>query len=283
MKNKLALVLCLTCAFSRAQGLRPLGDDALSSVTGRDGVSFDLSGFSMTGDARATYTTPNGNSIWMEKLSASRSDSSAPFADPYRLDVVSGATGLADVIRFDLPVNADSGQRWQLAWDYGVQADGITRNGGSFVFDDVVLRGGGWQFSTPRVVDGVAFGFALRMDIGQFALRPVGRDNTAEQMAFQGIHIGEVDADGNFTGQPWKIADVASQPAVFNAVADASGPHLHIGIDWPDATRGSGQAALGGIQIDKISFTSPATGVTDLGSSRIGSVQIQYLDIKFRQ
>jgi hypothetical protein len=281
--KKLAIIFCMACAPSWAQGLRPLGDEALSSVSGRDGVSFDLSGFSMSGDARATYTTTSGNSIWMEKLSASRSDSTVPFADPYRLDVVSGITGLADVIRFDFPVNADGAQRWQLAWDYGVQADGVTRNGGSFVFDDVVFRGGGWQFSTPRVVDGVAFGAALRMDIGQFALRPAGRDNAGEQMAFQGIHIGEVDANGNFTGAPWKIADVATQPAVFNAVADTSGPRMHIGIDWPDATRGSGQASMGGIQIDKISFTSPVTGTTDLGSSRIGSVQIQYLDIKFRQ
>jgi len=263
--------------------LRPLGDEALAHVSGRDGVSFDLSGFSMSGNARATYTAPNGNSIWMEKLSASRSDSTTAFSDPYRLDIVSGAAGLADVIRFDFPVNTGATQKWQLAWDFGVDADGITRDGGSMVFSDVVFRGGGWQFSTPRVVDGVAFGAALRMDIGQFALRTGGRNDASEQMAFRGIHIGEVDADGSFTGAPWKIADVATQPAVINAVEDAGGPRLHIGIGWPDAERGTGRAPAGGIQIDRISFSSPLTGTTDLGSSRIGSVQIQYLDIKFRQ
>ncbi|MGO4379809.1 hypothetical protein [Pseudoduganella sp. RAF53_2] len=278
-----ALVLCLACAPACAKGLKPLSDETLSAVRGGDGVSFDLSGFSMNGTARATFTASPGYSIWKENFSAARSDSPVEFSDPYRLDVISGAAGLADVIRFSLPTNTDASQKWQFAYDLGVEADGITRNAGSFVFNDVVFQGGGWQFSTPRVSDGVAFGLGLRMDIGQFALRPAGRDNAGEQIALQGIHIGEVDADGNFTGAPWKIADVASQPAVINAVADENGPRLHIGIDWPDARYGSGQAATGGIQIDKISFTSPATGTTDLGSSRIGSIQIQYLDIKFRQ
>jgi hypothetical protein len=250
----LALAFCFACAapamqHAHAQGLKPLSDDALADVRGRDGVSFDLSGFAMSGNARATFTAAPGRSIWMENLSASRSDSAMPFSDPYRLDIV----------------------------------DGITRSGGSFVISDLVFYGGGWQFSTPRVADGVAFGAALRMDIGQLALRPAGRDNAGEQLALQGIRIGAVDENGNFTGAPWKIADVASQPAIINAVADENGPRLHIGIDWPDAKYGSGQAATGGIQIDKISFTSPTTGITDLGSSRIGSVQIQYLDIKFRQ
>lgn len=280
----LAFAACLACTISaQAQGLKPLSDDALADVRGRDGVSFDLSGFSLNGNARATFTAAPGRSIWMENLSAARSDSAAPFADPYRLDIVAGAPGLADVIRFNFPVNADGAQRWQKAWDFGVDADGIASNGGSLVFSDMVFYGGGWQFSTPRVADGVAFGAALRLDIGQLALRTAGRNNAAEQLALQGIRIGEVDDNGNFTGAPWKIADVASQPAVINAVADENGPRLHIGIDWPDAKYGSGQAASGGIQIDKISFTSPATGSTDLGSSRIGSVQIQYLDIKFRQ
>lgn len=282
--RKPAIVLALACAAAaQAQGLKPLSDDALADVRGRDGVSFDLSGFSMSGNARATFTASPGRSIWMENLSASRSDSAVPFSDPYRLDIVSGAPGLADVIRFNFPVNADGAQRWQKAWDFGVEADGIVRNGGSLVLSDMVFYGGGWQFSTPRVADGVAFGAALRLDIGQLALRTAGRNNAGEQMALQGIRIGEVDENGNFTGAPWKIADVASQPAVINAVADENGPRLHIGIDWPDAKYGSGQAALGGIQIDRIFFISPATGTTDLGSSRIGSVQINYLDIKFRQ
>jgi len=34
--------------------------------------------------------------------------------------------------------------------------------------------------------------------------------------------------------------------------------------------------------VDNISFVSPGQATVDLGSSRIGSIQIQYLDIKFK-
>ena len=80
-------------------------------------------------------------------------------------------------------------------------------------------------------------------------------------------------------------ADVAAQPAVINALADASGARLHIGIGWPDTRFGNGAAAAGGLQINNISFAGAGAGQApvDLGSSRIGSMQLQYLDVKFRR
>ncbi len=264
-----------------AAGLRPLADSALSEVRGRDGVSFDLNGFAMNGDLRVTYTRPDGASIWAGNPCVSRSDSATPFSDPYRFDIVRSQNGLADVAQFSLPQNAHGEQKWQLAYDFGVDADGISRHGGAIVVSDLALYGGGWQFSTPRVQDGLAFGAAMRMEIGQWALRPNGRDNSAGQLALDGIRIGATDGNGNFTGQPWVIADVARQPALVNAQADESGPRLHIGIGWPDAQHGSGQAGSGGIEIVRISFTAPG-GNVDLGSSRIGNIQINYLDIRFR-
>jgi len=265
-----------------ADGLRPLTDTALSEVRGRDGVSFDLNGFAMNGDLRVTYTRPDGASIWAGNPSASRSDSATPFSDPYRFDIVRSQNGLADVAQFSQPQNANGEQKWQLAYDFGVDADGIGRHGGTVVISDLALYGGGWQFSTPRAQDGLAFGAAMRMEIGQWALRPNGRDNNAGQLALDGIRIGATDDNGNFTGQPWVIADVARQPALVNAQADDSGPRLHIGISWPDAQYGSGQTGSGGIEVGKISFTAPG-GNVDLGSSRIGNIQINYLDIRFRQ
>lgn len=265
-----------------ASGLRPLTDNALSDVRGRDGVSFDLSGFAMNGDLRVTYTRPDGASIWAANPSASRSDSASPFADSYRFDIVRSQNGLADVAQFSLPGNASGEQKWQLAYDFGVNADGISREGGAIVVSDLVLYGGGWQFSTPRAQDGLAFGVATRMEIGQWALRPNGRNDTIGQMALDNIRIGATDENGSFTGQPWVIADIARQPALVNAQADENGPRLHIGIGWPDAQRGSGQAASGGIEIGRITFAAPG-GNVDLGSSRIGNIQINYLDIKFRQ
>ncbi|SFG74980.1 hypothetical protein SAMN05518865_117125 [Duganella sp. CF458] len=276
------LVPALVPELAHADGLRPLNDSALSDVRGRDGVSFDLNGFSMNGDLRVTYTRPDGASIWAGNPSASRSDSATPFSDPYRFDIVRSNNGLADVAQFNLPQNANGEQKWQLAHDFGVNADGIERYGGAIVVSDLALYGGGWQFSTPRTQDGLAFGVALRMEIGQWALRPNGRTNTVGQMGLDNIRIGATDDNGNFTGQPWVIADVARQPALVNALADENGPRLHIGIGAPDAQYGTGQAASGGIEIGKISFTAPS-GNVDLGSSRIGNIQINYLDIKFRQ
>lgn len=278
-----ALSVALCARAAPAHAMEPLPDAALSAVRGQDGVSFDLSGFAMSGDVRVTYTTANGASIYKEKLSASRSDSSNQFADPYKLDIVSGAPGLADVIQLAFPANVLGEQKWQLAYDWGVNADGMALHNGSVAISDLALRGGGLQFSTPQGYDGIAFGMGLRMDIGQLAFRPNGRTDTGEQMALSGIRIGAVDVDGNFTNRPWQLADVAAQPGVLNALNDESGPRLHIGIGWPDARNGSGAAPAGGLQIDSISFTSPGKPVVDLGSSRIGSMEIQYLDIKFRR
>jgi hypothetical protein len=265
-----------------AEGLRPLSDSVLSDVRGRDGVSFDLNGYSLNGDLRVTYTRPDGASIWAANPSAARSDSAVPFSDPYRFDIVSSNNGLADVAQFTLPLNANGEQKWQLAYDFGVNADGINRDGGAIVVSDLAFYGGGWQFSTPRTQDGLALGVALRADIGQWALRPNGRANTGGQMALDNVRIGATDENGNFTGQPWVIADTARQPALINAQSDEAGPRLHISVGPPDAQFGTGQAASGGIEIGKISFTAP-TGNVDLGSSRIGNIQINYLDIKFRQ
>jgi hypothetical protein len=281
----IALGLCALPSF--AQGLQPLDDAALSTVQGRDGLSFDLSNFSMSGDARITYyaPAPSNASAWVGNMYATRSDNPDAFSDPYRLDVVKSDTGLADIVTLAFPTNAAGGQRWQYVYDWGVSADGADREGGSVMFKDAVFYGGGVQWSTPRDSEGIAFGLALRFDIANLLLRPRGRgditqvDSAAEQMNISGIRVGAVDSSGNFTNTPWRIADVTSQPGVINAVTDANGQsRLHVGIDWPDANG----APLGGLEIGNITFKSNVTGNLDLGSSRIGSIQIQYLDVKFR-
>ena len=278
-----SLLAVLAATAPLAWAMEPMNDAALSNVRGRDGVSFDLNGFAMSGDARVSYTTPVGTTLYVEKFAASRSDSPQPFSDPYKLDVVSSFPGLADVINISFPVNANGDQRWQAAYDWGVTANGVTRDMGSVVMKDLVFSGGGLQFTTPQVNDGIAFGAALRMDIGQLSFQPQGRADATEAMVLRGVHIGGVDGNGVLNNTPWVIANTASQPAVINALTDETGPRLHIGIDWPDARYGSGQAPAGGIVVDNISFVSPNQPTVDLGSSRIGSIQIQYLDIKFKQ
>lgn len=285
-----SLALCCAGGPAFAEGMVPLSDASLSTVQGRDGLSFDLSNFSMSGDARFTYfaPSPSSASAYIGNVFLTRSDDPAnPFADAYRMDIIRGATGTADFVNLAFPENLSGLQRWQAAFDWGVNADGVAFEGGSVVVRDAAFFGGGLQWSTPRIGEGLAFGLGLRMDIGNILLRPRGRDDitladpagVTEQMNISGIRIGAVDNDGNFLNTPWRIADVNAQPGIFNAVTDASGQsRLHFGIDWPDANG----APMGGMQIDKIAFRSDVTGNVDLGSSRIGSIQIQYLDVKVR-
>lgn len=289
----LALCAPLFClpAVAGAAGLEPLSDAALSAVRGRDGVSFDLSNFSLSGDAKITYTAPTGASAYLSNVYLARSDdTSNPFGDPYTLDVKNVA-GLADVIELLFPLNANGIAKWQFAYDWGVNANGTAFDGGSTIFQDVVFYGGGLQLFSPRVGEGFGFGLGLRMDIGNILIRPRGRDDitnpdsTAEQMRFSKIRLGAVDGDGNFLNKPWSIADAETQPGVINAVTDPNDPtksRLHIGIDWPDLDRAPQGAAIGGLEIGRISFGNAANPGLDLGASRIGTMQIQYLDIKFK-
>ena len=272
----------LLSAPALAAALEPLPDSALAKVAGRDGMSFNLSNFAMSGNAELRYYAPGGGSIGIGNLAASRSDNTdAPFADPYRLDIVAGGPGRADWINIAFPENAAGREVWQVGWDFGVNAGGFDVKNGSVILKDLVYYGGGLQWSTPAVGDGLAFGLATRIDLGSLTLAPNGRAATGEAMVLSNVKIGAATADGSAPTAPWRIADVTSQAGIFNARTDAAGnASLHIGVNWPDA----GQAAPSGtLQIGNISFRSDAGASMDLGSARIGSIQLQYLDVKFRQ
>jgi len=262
-----------------ARALEPLPDSALAKVAARDGMSFNLSNFAVKGNATWRYFTPGGNSLGIGNLSAARSDNTdAPFADPYRLDVVQGGPGRADIVDIAMPQNAAGREVWQVAYDLGVDADGRHVDVGSVLLKDLVYRGGGVQFSTPVQGDGLAFGLSTRFDLGSLTLAPNGRADTADALVLSKVSVGAATGDGSLPTQPWRIADVASQAGIFNARTDAAGnASLHIGIGWPDAGAG---APAGTLQIGNITFQSPA-GNVDLGRSSIGSIQLQYLDIKF--
>ncbi|WP_198118874.1 hypothetical protein [Massilia rhizosphaerae] len=279
MRAALVLVLCVP---GLAGALEPLPDSALARIAGRDGMSFNLSNFAMSGNAEMRYTTPGGDSIVIGNVAASRSDNTdAPFADPYRLDVVPGGTGRADMINIAFPQNAAGREVWQIAYDFGVNASGFDVKNGSVILKDLVYYGGGLQWTTPVAGDGLAFGLATHVELGSLTLAPNGRDATNEAMVLSNVKIGAATADGSAPTAPWQIADVTSQAGIFNARTDAAGnATLHIGVGWPDA----GQAAPSGtLQIGNISFRSDAGANMDLGSSRIGSIQLQYLDVKFHQ
>jgi hypothetical protein len=278
MRTRAAIVLL--CVPALAAALEPLPDTALAKVAGRDGMSFNLSNFAMSGNAEMRYYTPGGDSFSIGNLSASRSDNTdAPFADPYRLDVISGGPGRADIINIAFPENVAGREVWQITYDFGVNANGFDVKGGSVILKDLVYYGGGLQWSTPTVGDGLAFGLARRLELGSLTLAPNGRDATGEAMVLSNVKIGAATADGSAPTAPWHIADVTTQPGIFNARTDDAGKStLHLGVNWPEA----GQTAPSGtLQIGNISFRSDAGVNMDLGSSRIGSIQLQYLDVKF--
>jgi len=270
----------LLCVPAWASALEPLPDSALAKVAGRDGMSFNLSNFAMSGNAELRYYAPDGGSLGIGNLAAMRSDNvDAPFADPYRLDIVSGGPGRADIINIAFPQNAAGREVWQVAFDFGVNANGFDVKNGSVILKDLVYYGGGLQWSTPLVGDGLAFGLAARLDVGSLTLAPNGRDATGEALVLSNVKIGAATADGSAPTAPWRIADATTQAGIFNARTDDAGKSsLHLGIGWPDA----GQAAPSGtLQIGNIGFRSDAGANVDLGSSRIGAIQLQYLDIRF--
>ena len=263
-------------------GMQPLADEDLAAVRGADGLAFNLSNFSLSGPLTLSYTMPGGGaSLSLSNLSLSRSDdASATFSDPYQLKVLR-RDGPADVIRLTEPQNASGLLKWQFAADWRVDADGISHDGGALVLQDVVTRGGSLTLTTPSTpaVEGIAFGLALNLEIGQLRVMPRGRDNASEQLQISGLRLGAASQSGTLLGTPWALADATNQPGLFNAQTDPGGnSYLRLQIGWPT---GGTNAPLGGLQIDNISFKSDA-GVMDLGSSRIGTMQIQFMDVKLR-
>jgi len=279
----------------RAGTMQPLADEELAGVSGRDGLAFNLQNFSLSGGITLSYTMPgpSGASLWLGNLALSRSDDpAATFSDPYTLRVLARGNGLADVIQLVEPANVNGLLKWQFAADWGVNADGIDFQGGALVVKDLVTRSSSVTLTTPATpgVEGIAFGLSLQADIGHLMLRPRGRDDVndadpasvTEQMRLSGIHLGAASSDGTLLGSPWAIADATNQPGIFNAVTDAAGnSYLHLGIGWPTTSAG---APLGGLLIDSIVFKSDSLpgGQLDLGSSRIGTMQLQYLDVKLK-
>jgi hypothetical protein len=280
----LAALLAGLPAGAAAGGLQPMTDEQLAGVQGRDGLAFNLVGFSLQGPLSLTYTAPDGASLSLGNLLLSRSDDpAATFSDPYRLRVLARGNGLADLISLTEPANASGLLKWQFEADWGVQANGLDHQAGALVINDLVSRGAGLALTTPATpgVEGIAFGLGLNLDIGRLALRPRGRADAGEEFAFSGLHLGAALADGTRLGTAWQLADATTQPGLFNAVTEAGVSSLHLGIGWPTTAAG---APLGSLVIDNLSFRSDTLpgGVLDLGASRIGTLQVQYLDIKFR-
>lgn len=285
----------LGCAWGLqpAAALTVMEDSELAAVRGA-GVAFNLLNYSLSGDLSLTYVakpaTANvpGQYLSLSHLALSRSDDpDATFTDPYSLSIGS-RPGLPDVIRLSEPRNANGLLKWQFAADWTVGTEDNTFNGGALLVQDLQNFGGSLSMTTPTTpgVEGVVFGQTIRTDIGAVALRPRGREDASNEVRFSGIHVS--DADGV---SPWVLADVTAQPGIFNAITEDGKSFLHIGIAWP--TDPAKEVSAAKIVVDNITFRNDQptfidpvaqtpTSTLSLGSSSIGSMQVQYFDMKLR-
>jgi hypothetical protein len=276
--------------------MQPLQDDELAAVRGADGIAFNLSNFSLTSIASnplsLTYLSPNGSSLTLSGLDLSRTDDADQFADPYSLTLQSRGT-LPDMIAIDFPLNAAGNQKWSLTADFA-NCDAVTAGactgtnflGGTLQVTDLTMKGGGLYVAPTALADtqGIAFGLGTQLDIASLSVYSHGRaaDGTidaSDALTISGIHL----ADAN-TGGPWMLADLDKHPGLINADTDATGSYLHIQVGWPTTADPVPAAAL---RIDNITFTTvgvsgAAATTTNLGSASIASMQINYVDIKFR-
>lgn len=287
-------ILALSAMGSHAAfAMTALADADLQSVRGA-GIAFNLQNFSLTGDVSMTYDGGNGQTIALNKLTLSRSDDpAATFSDPYTMKL-STRVGAPDVVTWTEPLNANGLLKWQFATDWSVGTPGSVFNGGALVVQDLQSRGGSFSITSPSVAgqEGVVWGSAVHMDIGSLLIRPRGRGDitnaddagVTNQLRLQGIHISGADGVS-----PWVLADVTAQPGILNAVTEGGQSFLHVGIGWN--TNLDTESPAGKLVIDNISFrnnaatyidpmSGAATSTLNLGTSSIGSMQIQYLDMK---
>ncbi len=278
-------------AASAARGMKALADDELSNVRGADGVAFNLSNFSLTSSLTdpltLTYKSPNGSSLALSGLDISRTDDPDGFADPYLLSMQS-RSNLADVIALDFPKNTLGNQKWSLTSDfsnYDVVANS-TFYGGTLQVTALTMMGGGLYVAPTAIADtqGIAFGLGTRLDIGSLAVYSHGRNasgviDTSDSLTLTGLHLADAT-----TGGAWMLADVTTHPGLINAFTDSTGSYLHLQLGWPTT---ADPVSAGSLKIDNISFATMTPGVAtpttvNLGSASIASMQINFLDIKFK-
>ncbi|MBV8123848.1 MAG: hypothetical protein JO370_07170, partial [Paucibacter sp.] len=279
-----------------AQALTPISDEEMALVRGQDGIAFNLLGFSLFGPnlsfaLSSSKGDPNPFALTLSDISISRSDDPAStYSDPYTLTLTQRGNGLSDVITLTEPQNALGKLEWQFAANFSLYDGNTSFNGGGLLVQNLRSYGNSVSIasSSDPSTQGIELGLQLQFNIGAISLRPNGLGditklndpNQPEQLSFEGIHLAAATVSGTLGTTPWVLANVTSQPLTVNTIANADGTaSLHFNLAWPAAGY---TAPAGSLAIDDINFASAAGASMDLGSSHIGSMQIQYMDIKFR-
>ncbi len=242
---------------ANAAGLKVLSEEDLSKEVGRDGVSFATS---LNMDIGSYVFTPYDAAALRHENITIRGTSLSEF------DVLQGNPGNPDIGSWSIP-EASNVSPLQIEYDLVVSANDKTL-GTAVTYKDLIPKGSAFQFSTGPS-GGVDLGLATKLSIGQLLFSPNGRTSTVGQMAISGIKVESSETPGN----PWVIADLKTQSGKFRIPNDGV-TSLSLGVDWPVGA----DAATGKLTIDNVAFSNG----TNLGSSSIGSMQIQYMNIKFR-
>lgn len=263
MRQAALLGLLGISAVAGAADMQELDDGVLSQVQGKDGVSFALNLNTSIGSNVFSVDTAG------KPTSISQKNVKVTGFYALSLDIVNGAGGKPDFMNWVYPDIAST-KPLNIVYDMAITADGKTF-GSSVTLQDFLIAGSSMQLSSSDQ-GGMAFGLAQKLRIANVLMQPNGRGNTGGQLSMSGVSIGAESGPG-----PWVIADLVNQPGQFNIVSDPSGDRLQFGIDFPKV----GDAATGKMNIENITFNTP-TGPLNLGSSSIGSMQLQHFNIKFR-
>ena len=263
MRQAALLGLLGISAVAGAADMQELDDGVLSQVQGKDGVSFALNLNTSIGSNVFSVDTAG------KPTSISQNNVKVTGFYALSLDIVNGAGGKPDFMNWVYPDIAST-KPLNIVYDMAITADGNTF-GSSVTLQDFLIAGSSMQLSSSDQ-GGMAFGLAQKLRIANVLMQPNGRGNTGGQLSMSGVSIGAESGPG-----PWVIADLVNQPGQFNIVSDPSGDRLQFGIDFPKV----GDAATGKMNIENITFNTP-TGPLNLGSSSIGSMQLQHFNIKFR-
>lgn len=263
MRQAALLGLLGISAVAGAADMQELDDGVLSQVQGKDGVSFALNLNTSIGSNVFSVDTAG------KPTSISQNNVKVTGFYALSLDIVNGAGGKPDFMNWVYPDIAST-KPLNIVYDMAITADGKTF-GSSVTLQDFLIAGSSMQLSSSDQ-GGMAFGLAQKLRIANVLMQPNGRGNTGGQLSMSGVSIGAESGPG-----PWVIADLVNQPGQFNIVSDPSGDRLQFGIDFPKV----GDAATGKMNIENITFNTP-TGPLNLGSSSIGSMQLQHFNIKFR-
>ena len=264
------MLLAVPLSLVNAAGLKVLSEEDMSREVGRDGVTFATALNLEVGSY--VFTPYDGASVQHKNLTAKGTILSI-------FDIVKNDPGKPDIGQWHIPMIATT-KPLQIEYDLVVSTTGKdsvkTDLGTSVMYKDFVPNGSVFQW-TSGPTGGIDLGLATNLSIGQLIFSPNGRKDEYGQMKFDGI---KVESSKN-PGSPWVMADLKTQSGKFRLPVENGVTRLQLGIDWPE---GTADAATGRLSIDKVAFPNPNNiqQPIDLGSSSIGSMQIQYMNIKFR-